>query len=110
MAKQFWMVKQEPDTYSWSNLIDDGTTDWTGVRNFQARNNLREMKEGDSVLFYHSGKQKAVVGLAEVAKAPYSDPTATDGDWVAVDIKAVGTLTQPVELSAMRADPDLKNV
>jgi predicted RNA-binding protein with PUA-like domain len=110
MAKQYWMVKQEPDTYSWSNLVDDGTTDWTGVRNFQARNNLRAMKKGDPVLFYHSGKQKAVVGLAEVTKGPYADPTATDGDWVAVDIKAVGALTQPVELSAMRADPDLNNV
>jgi predicted RNA-binding protein with PUA-like domain len=110
MAKQFWMVKQEPESYSWSNLVDDKSTDWTGVRNFQARNNLREMKQGDPVLFYHSGKQKAVVGVAEVARGPYPDPTANDGDWVAVDVKAVGAFTQPVELNAMRNDPSLANV
>src|SRR5882672_950695 len=71
-----WMVKQEPEVYSWDDLVRDGPTDWTGVRNFQARNNLRQMKVGDRVLFYYSGDQKAVVGVAQVAKAPYPDPTA----------------------------------
>src|SRR6266508_4494952 len=73
-----WLVKQEPETYSWDDLVRDGRTDWTGVRNFQARNNLRQMKLGDRVLFYHSGSGKCVVGIAEVAKAAYPDPTADD--------------------------------
>src|SRR6266849_6524297 len=76
-----WMVKQEPEAYSWDDLVRDGRTDWTGVRNFQARNNLRQMKVGDRLLFYHSGEQKAVVGIAQVAKGPYPDPTADDGEW-----------------------------
>jgi len=77
-----WMVKQEPEVYSWTDFVGDGRTDWTGVRNYQARNNLREMKSGDRVLFYHSGKDKAVVGIAEVVKAAYPDPTAmTRSGW-----------------------------
>ena len=72
----YWMVKQEPETYSWDDFVADGKTDWTGVRNYQARNNLREMTTGECVLFYHSGKDKAVVGLAEVVKPAYPDPTA----------------------------------
>src|SRR5712692_906508 len=91
-----WMVKQEPEAYSWDDLTRDGRTDWTGVRNFQARNNLRQMKVGDRVLFYHSGEQKAVVGIAQVAKAGYPDPTADDGEWVAVDINPVKSLGAPV--------------
>ncbi len=91
MAKQaksqYWMVKQEPETYSWDDFVKDGRTDWSGVRNYQARNNLRSMKVGDRVLFYHSGKEKAVVGLAEVVKGAYPDPTADDPQWVAVDLK-----------------------
>ncbi|MCA1605589.1 MAG: EVE domain-containing protein, partial [Acidobacteria bacterium] len=83
----FWLVKQEPETYSWSDFVSDGGTDWTGVRNYQARNNLREMKTGERVLFYHSGKEKAVVGLAEVVKNAYPDPTADDEQWLAVDLK-----------------------
>jgi predicted RNA-binding protein with PUA-like domain len=104
------MVKQEPDTYSWNDLEKEGQTDWTGVRNFQARNNLREMKAGDGVLFYHSGKEKAVVGVAEVVREPYADPTAKEGDWVAVDIKAVGKLREPVTLGAMRAEEALQSI
>ena len=84
-----WMVKQEPETYSWDDFVRDGRTDWTGVRNFQARNNLKLMKLGDRVLFYHSGTGKCVVGIAEVAKAAYADPTADDPQWVAVDLKPV---------------------
>ena len=77
-TSSYWMVKQEPETYSWADFVREGRTDWTGVRNYQARNNLRAMQTGDRVLFYHSGKDKAVVGIAEVAKAAYSDPTADD--------------------------------
>jgi len=98
----YWMVKQEPETYSWDDFVRDGKTDWTGVRNFQARNNLRQMKAGDRVLFYHSGTGKAVVGIAEVAKEGYPDPTADDPQWVAVDLKPVKPLAEPVPLAAIR--------
>jgi predicted RNA-binding protein with PUA-like domain len=110
MSKNYWMVKQEPETYSWQDLVKDGKTDWTGVRNFQARNNLRNMKAADEVLFYHSGKEKAVVGVAEVTKGAYPDPTANDGDWVAVDIKPVRKLGEPVTIAALRADAELSGV
>lgn len=104
---KFWMVKQEPETYSWDDFVNDGRTDWTGVRNYQARNNLREMKTGDRVLFYHSGKEKAVVGIAEVAKGAYADPTADDPQWLAVDLKPVKPLNAPVQLAAIRYDKRL---
>jgi len=103
----YWMVKQEPETYSWTDFVRDGKTDWTGVRNYQARNNLREMKAGDSVLFYHSGKEKAVVGIAQVLRAAYADPTADDPQWVAVDLKPVKPLDTPVPLAAIRYDKRL---
>jgi predicted RNA-binding protein with PUA-like domain len=106
----YWMVKQEPETYSWSNFVSDGKTDWTGVRNYQARNNLREMKTGERVLFYHSGKDKAVVGLAEVVKSAYPDPTADDPQWVAVDLKPVKALKNPVPLAAIRYDKRLSQL
>ena len=105
----FWLVKQEPETYSWDDLVRDGHTDWTGVRNFQARNNLRKMKAGDAVLFYHSGASKSVVGIAEVARSGYPDPTADDAQWVAVDIKPLKPLKEPVSLAAMRDNPKLAN-
>jgi len=105
-----WMVKQEPETYSWDDFVRDGRTDWTGVRNYQARNNLREMKAGDRVLFYHSGKDKAVVGIAEVAKGAYPDPTAPDPQWVAVDLKAVKAFATPVPLPAIRYDSRLSGL
>jgi predicted RNA-binding protein with PUA-like domain len=105
-----WLVKQEPETYSWDDFVRDGRTDWTGVRNFQARNNLRQMKMGDSVLFYHSGTGKCVVGIAEVAKAAYPDPTADDPQWVAVDIKPVKPLNEPVPLASIRYHPSLSNL
>ena len=104
------MVKQEPETYSWTDFVKDGRTDWTGVRNYQARNNLREMKTGERVLFYHSGKEKAVVGLAEVVKGAYSDPTADDAQWVAVDLKPVRALKNPVPLAAIRYDKRLSQL
>jgi predicted RNA-binding protein with PUA-like domain len=105
-----WMVKQEPETYSWDDFVRDGRTDWTGVRNFQARNNLRQMKVGDRVLFYHSGTGKCVVGIAEVAKAAYPDPTAEDPQWVAVDLKPVKPLKAEVPLAAIRYNPKLNNL
>src|ERR1044072_1299468 len=101
-AAACWMVKQEPETYSWDDFVGDGHTDWTGVRNYQARNNLREMKTGERVLFYHSGKEKAVVGVAEVVKSAYPDPTADDAQWVAVDLKPIKPLKNPVPLAALR--------
>jgi predicted RNA-binding protein with PUA-like domain len=106
----FWLVKQEPETYSWSDFVGDGQTDWTGVRNYQARNNLREMKTGERVLFYHSGKEKAVVGLAEVVKSAYPDPTADDPQWVAVDLKPTKALKNPVPLAAIRYDKRLSQL
>jgi len=105
-----WMVKQEPEVYSWTDFVNDGRTDWTGVRNYQARNNLREMKSGDRVLFYHSGKDKAVVGIAEVVKAAYPDPTADDLQWVAVDLKPVKPFDAPVQLAAIRYDKRLSQL
>ena len=104
------MVKQEPETYSWNDFVSDGVTDWTGVRNYQARNNLREMKTGERVLFYHSGKDKAVVGIAEVVKAAYPDPTADDIQWVAVDLKPIKALKNPVPLAAIRYDKRLSQL
>lgn len=106
----YWMVKQEPETYSWDDFVKDGETDWTGVRNYQARNNLRAMKAGDRVLFYHSGKDKAVVGIAEVTRAAYADPTADDEQWVAVDLKPVKPLKNPVPLAAIRYDKRLSEL
>ena len=106
----YWMVKQEPETYSWDDFVRDGSTDWTGVRNYQARNNLRKMKTGDRVLFYHSGKDKAVVGLAEVLKSAYPDPTADDPQWVAVDLKPIRALGVPVPLPAIRYDKRLSGL
>ena len=105
-----WLVKQEPENYSWDDFVRDSRTDWTGVRNFQARNNLKQMKVGDRVLFYHSGTGKCVVGIAEVAKAAYPDPTADDPQWVAVDIKPVKPLREAVPLAAIRYTAKLANL
>jgi len=105
-----WLVKQEPEDYSWDDLVRDKKTAWTGVRNFQARNNLRNMKTGDAVLFYHSGKDKSVVGIAEVAKAAYPDPTADDDSWIAVDIKPVKPLAKPVSLGDIRMNGKLRDL
>jgi predicted RNA-binding protein with PUA-like domain len=109
-ASGLWMVKQEPENYSWDDFVRDGRTDWTGVRNFQARNNLRQMKVGDRVLFYHSGTGKCVVGVAEVAKTAYQDPTADDPQWVAVDLKPLKPLKESVPLAAIRYNEKLANL
>ena len=100
----YWLVKSEPEAYSWSQLLQDGKTAWTGVRNFQARNNLRAMKKGDAVFFYHSVSDKQVVGLARVAKEFYPDTTAEEGDWSCVDLVPDKTLEKPVNLEAIKAD------
>jgi predicted RNA-binding protein with PUA-like domain len=109
-TNNYWLVKQEPEDYSWDDLVRDKKTAWTGVRNFQARNNLRQMKLGDAVFFYHSGKEKSVVGIAEVGKAAYPDPTADDQSWIAVDIKPVKLLARPVSLADIRANAKLRDL
>jgi predicted RNA-binding protein with PUA-like domain len=108
--KKFWLVKQEPSAYSWSDFVRDGTTSWTGVRNFTARNNLRAMEKGDSVLYYHSVTDKAVFGIAEVVRTAYPDPTAKEGDWSAVDIAAREPFASPVTLEAIKVNPKLKEM
>ena len=105
-----WMVKQEPTAYSWDQFVADGKTAWTGVRNFQARNNLRAMKKGDLVLYYHSVEGKEVVGLAKVSREAYPDPTAKEGDWVCVDLVPVRPLKTPVTLDQIKATPGLKDI
>jgi predicted RNA-binding protein with PUA-like domain len=107
---QYWLVKQEPTAYSWDQFVADGKTDWTGVRNFQARNNLRSMKSGDQVLFYHSVNGKAVVGIAVVSREAFPDPTATSGDWSAVEIKPVRPVHPPVKLDQIKSDPALAQI
>ena len=105
-----WLVKQEPDAYPWSRFVADGRVDWTGVRNFQARNFLRQMAVGDAVLYYHSVTEKCVVGLATVSREAFPDPTAGEGDWSAVELRPREALPNPVSLSAMRDDPKLTNL
>lgn len=107
---QYWLVKQEPEAYSWTDLVKDERTAWTGVRNFAARNNLRAMQRGDLVLFYHSVSEKQIVGSARVEKEAYPDPTATDGDWSCVDLVPVKALIRPVSLEQMKADKVLKGL
>src|ERR1700690_2733913 len=106
----YWLVKSEPAAYSWATLVKDGRTAWTGVRNYTARNNLRAMKTGDSVFFYHSGGEKSVVGLARVATESYPDPTADDGGWLAVDLVPVKPVARTVALSQIKSDPILREM
>jgi predicted RNA-binding protein with PUA-like domain len=106
----YWLVKQEPDSYSWSNFVKDGKAAWTGVRNFAARLNLRAMKKGDEVFYYHSNEGKEIVGVARVTKEAYADPTATEGDWVCVDLVPVKPLKKPMGLDVIKADKMLKDM
>ena len=108
--KNFWLVKQEASSYSWSDFVAEGQTSWTGVRNYTARNNLRKMRKGDEVLFYHSGKEKAVVGIAKIKHRAYPDPTATEGDWSAVDLAPIKSLGRPVTLRQIKSHPRLKQI
>ena len=106
----YWLVKQEPGSYSFVDFQAEGKTEWTGVRNYQARNNLREMKKGDKVLFYHSGDEKAVVGLAKVSKPAFQDPTTEESAWVAVELEAGKPVKNAVTLAAIKANPNLENI
>jgi len=107
---RYWLVKSEPAAYSWSDLVRDGQTSWTGVRNFQARNNLRTMKKGDCVLFYHSVTAPSVLGVATVIKEAYPDPTAKDGDWSCVDLAPVKVLPTAVTLRNIKEDCALAGI
>lgn len=106
----YWLVKSEPDAWSWDQHVKKGNDAWTGVRNFQARTHLNAMKKGDKVFFYHTGGEKAVVGVSEVAKEAYPDPTDKDGAFVAVDLKSVEPLKTPVTLAAIKADKAFKDM
>lgn len=106
----YWLVKSEPFKYSWEKFNQDGRTFWDGVRNYQARNNLKAMKEGDLVLFYHSNEGKNVVGVAKVVKEFYQDPTTDDTNWVVVDLAPVETLKNPVTLEQIKAEESLKDI
>jgi predicted RNA-binding protein with PUA-like domain len=108
--KSYWLVKSEPESYSWSDLVKDRLTSWTGVRNFTARNNLRTMAKGDEVFFYHSVTDKAVVGICEVKRTAYPDKTAKEGDWSTVDLVPKRKLKRPVTLAEIRSNPRLKNI
>jgi predicted RNA-binding protein with PUA-like domain len=105
-----WLVKSEPFKYSWTRFNEEGRTFWDGVRNYQARNNLRAMKEGDLVLFYHSNEGKEIVGIARVVKEFYQDPTTDDPNWVVVDLAPESSLKTPVTLETIKADPMLKDI
>ena len=106
----YWLVKSEPEAYSWATFVKDGKAAWTGVRNFQARNNLRAMKKGDLVCFYHSVTDKQIVGVARVAKEFYPDATAEEGDWSCVDLVPVKPLAKLVSLEIIKADKLLREM
>jgi predicted RNA-binding protein with PUA-like domain len=106
----YWLVKQDPANYPFEQFQKEKKTDWTGVRNYQARNFLREMQKGDEVLFYHSGDEKAVVGFASVSKPAFRDPTSDDDAWLAVELKAGKKLNIPVTLPDIKAQPKLENI
>ena len=108
--KNYWLVKQEPTDFSWSDFVRDGGTSWTGVRNYTARNNLRKMVKGDEVLFYHSVEEKSVVGIAKVTRTAYPDRTAKEGDWSAVDLAPVRALRNPVSLSQIKGTRALQKI
>ena len=110
MAKQFWLVKSEPEVYAFSQLIKDKTAVWDHVRSFEARNNLRAMKIGDELLFYHSQTDRAVVGIARVAKEAYPEVTEDKGEWSVVDVAPVRALNTPVTLATMKATAALKDM
>src|ERR1700739_260588 len=107
---QYWLVKQEPTAYSWDQFVADGKTDWTGVRNFQARNNLRSMKLGESGLFFHSVNGKAVVGISKVTKEAFRDPTAAEGDWSAVELTPVRPVDPPVNIDQIKREERLAGI
>jgi len=107
---QFWLVKQEPSKYSWEEFLKDKKTYWDGVRNYQARNNLQAMKKGDQVFFYHSVVGKQIMGVAQVTREAYPDPTSDDPAWVVVDLKPIKSLKIPVTLEQIKSHPKLKEI
>src|SRR6185503_8077254 len=110
MARGYWLIKSEPDAYPYAQLVKDGRTVWDGVRNFQARNNLRAMKEGDLVFFYHSNVGKEIVGVARVVREAYPDPRANGEDWSAVDVGPAFALVKPVSLETIKKDAKLEGL
>src|SRR5438034_9781434 len=106
----YWLVKSEPEAYSWATFVKEGRAEWTGVRNFTARNNLRAMKRGDLVFFYHSVSDKQIVGVARVEKEFYRDATASEGDWSCVDLVPVKALAKPVSLEQIKSDKILREM
>ncbi|MDB5232131.1 MAG: hypothetical protein JWN76_2936 [Chitinophagaceae bacterium] len=106
----FWLIKSEPIKYSWDQFVADKQTTWDGVRNYAARNNLRSMKKGDLLFFYHSNEGMEIVGIAKVAKEAYQDPTTEDTNWLAVDVKPVKKLKKPVSLAQIKTDKRLQNM
>jgi predicted RNA-binding protein with PUA-like domain len=110
VARNYWLLKTEPETYSFERLVSEKRGRWDGVRNYSARNHLRQMKLGDWALFYHTGKEKAVVGVVEIVHEHYPDPTATVGDFSAVDVEPVKKLTLPVTLSQIKAEESLRDM
>ncbi len=107
---QHWLIKSEPSEYSYAMLERDGRTEWTGIRNFQARNHLREMKPKDLALYYHTGDEKQVVAIARIASTPHPDPTAPGEDWTSVEVVPHKRLARAVPLSELKKDPALKNL
>lgn len=107
---RYWLVKSEPFKYSWEDLVKDGWTYWDGVRNYEARNNIRAMAVGDQLLFYHSNEDRAVIGIAEVIREHYQDPTTDDDRWSVVDIKPLQALSAPVTLAEIKREPRLGNM
>ena len=110
MARSYWLVKSEPSAYSGADFLEEGECYWDGVRNYQARNNMRAMQKGDHVLYYHSVKAKSVVGIAEVTREHYPDPTTDDDRWSVVDLKPIWELKQPVTLAQIKEEPSLADV
>jgi predicted RNA-binding protein with PUA-like domain len=110
METRHWLVKQEPESYPWEAFRREGRTVWSGVRNYQARNNLKGMRRGDPVLYYESGDSKSVAGIAKVAKAAFADPTAEEPGWVAVELEAGRALARRVSLAQIRAEPSLSKI
>ncbi|KAB2661335.1 MAG: EVE domain-containing protein [Verrucomicrobia bacterium] len=110
MSKLYWIIKQEPEDYSWNDFCKTGSTDWTGVRNYQARNHLRAMRVGDHVCFYHSVTDKKIVGIAQVVQTAFPDATAEEGDWSAVTLVPLTPLKVPVTLAQIKQDELLQNI
>jgi predicted RNA-binding protein with PUA-like domain len=110
MARGYWLVKSEPNKYSWDDLVRDGKTFWDGVRNYEARNNLAAMNEGDLAFYYHSNKGKEVVGIVEIVASSYPDPTADDETWVVVDVAPRVAFAEPVSLAMIKQDPKLSEI